>query len=464
MQPPGRRRGRDRSVVGIVPAPSSRWASAAALGAGRVTALDRLVQLLRVAEQDDRLRRGRGRDHVRERDLAGLVDEQDVDLHRASIGEAQSHAVPAATSELAGCERTGNCAASVAELRRRVVGGSSASPLSGGAGPGARRPWPHRWTALEQVADHLVALRGDPDPPPRRDQARRSCARRCRSCRSPAAPGSRASSGPSWRAMRHAASSGLSPACRSTSPANVRLEARAGSGDPEPPGTSPARRLRAPRPTGQCVQPLALLGAVTMLSATRLEGCGSAADRMSMVRRRDRRADGADRPLALPAFRLELGLAGIEDRVTNRDPILLCREAVAPELLSLRIAVLHRFDRLEAADRVGLLISWLAFSSMQSVELPPRRLVLTSMPAQQLGKQPRGLLFDRAFRRVGRNVSGQTRLEPCDVIEVGRLLLRCGRVARRRPPDIGPDQAASSGLLNSNQSRSSRVLITSSRL
>ena len=49
------------------------------LGARRVRSLERLVELLRVAEQDEAVRGRRDRDDVGQRDLAGLVHEQDVD-------------------------------------------------------------------------------------------------------------------------------------------------------------------------------------------------------------------------------------------------------------------------------------------------------------------------------------------------------------------------------------------------
>ena len=47
--------------------------------AGRMTRLLRLLELLRIAEQHEALRAGRHREHVGERHLPGLVDEQHVD-------------------------------------------------------------------------------------------------------------------------------------------------------------------------------------------------------------------------------------------------------------------------------------------------------------------------------------------------------------------------------------------------
>ena len=66
------------------------------VGAGRVAALERLVELLRIAEQDDarRLRR-RHREDVRQRDLARLVDEEHVEGPLLRVADAHSHAVPA---------------------------------------------------------------------------------------------------------------------------------------------------------------------------------------------------------------------------------------------------------------------------------------------------------------------------------------------------------------------------------
>ena len=71
-------RGTARGRAASSPAPS-RSAPAPSVRARRVGALDRLVELLRVAEQDEAVGRAGDREDVGERHLAGLVHEQDVD-------------------------------------------------------------------------------------------------------------------------------------------------------------------------------------------------------------------------------------------------------------------------------------------------------------------------------------------------------------------------------------------------
>ena len=53
--------------------------------AGRMRSLEGLVELLGIAEKDDRVRRSGHGKRVRKRHLAGLVNEQHVDDPRASI-------------------------------------------------------------------------------------------------------------------------------------------------------------------------------------------------------------------------------------------------------------------------------------------------------------------------------------------------------------------------------------------
>ena len=70
----------------------------AALRAGRVRALERLVELLRIAQQHERARRGGDRHRVGQRELAGLVDEEDVARCRRTSAWAHNHDVPPTTS------------------------------------------------------------------------------------------------------------------------------------------------------------------------------------------------------------------------------------------------------------------------------------------------------------------------------------------------------------------------------
>ena len=67
-QPPVRR---DRRGAG------ENMGEGGAVGARRMTALHRLVQLLRIAEQDDARGCWRHRHDVGQRDLASLIDEED---------------------------------------------------------------------------------------------------------------------------------------------------------------------------------------------------------------------------------------------------------------------------------------------------------------------------------------------------------------------------------------------------
>ena len=62
-----------------------------------MTALRGLLELLRIAEQDERLAGLRNRQHVGERHLRGLIDEQHIDGLEGAPARAQSHAVPPAT-------------------------------------------------------------------------------------------------------------------------------------------------------------------------------------------------------------------------------------------------------------------------------------------------------------------------------------------------------------------------------
>ena len=78
MQPPGRLE--EEAAVrrdGRVLAEEVR--ERGTIGAGRVRALRRLVQLLRIAQQDEAVGGARHGDDIGQGDLAGLVDEEHVD-------------------------------------------------------------------------------------------------------------------------------------------------------------------------------------------------------------------------------------------------------------------------------------------------------------------------------------------------------------------------------------------------
>src|SRR4029079_17973872 len=92
------------------------------------------------------------------------------------------------------------------------------------------------------------------------------------------------------------------------------------------------------------------------------------------------------------------------DGVAGRDLVLLGGEAVLPELLSLGVALGQRFNGFEPADRVGLLDELTGAQRHQAEELPPGRLVLAPVPAQQLREEPAGLLLRRSLCRIWRDI------------------------------------------------------------
>ena len=79
MEPVGRLE-EDAAVGAIVASPSSRCSSTDASLSSGMRALQHLAELLRVADEHEVARRGAHRERVGERDLAGLVDEEVVEL------------------------------------------------------------------------------------------------------------------------------------------------------------------------------------------------------------------------------------------------------------------------------------------------------------------------------------------------------------------------------------------------
>ena len=122
-----------------------------------VNALADVRELLRVAEQDDASRRLRARHRVGERHLAGLVDEERVDrvlelVVRPEPRRAGGHVV------LVAAQAVGDLVVRLAALDQvvpvAVVGFIRALDDANVAG------LQHR---LDEVADHLVRVRRDPD-------------------------------------------------------------------------------------------------------------------------------------------------------------------------------------------------------------------------------------------------------------------------------------------------------------
>ena len=164
---------------GIVPASPSRCSSTEQPDAGRVRALRDLGELERVAEQDHVARRGRQREGVGERDLAGLVDHEVVDGARACPrGTTATRCRPSGRRPSA----VGNAPRAVGRLDQRLVelrleARSRRRSASAGRGsrrrarrrasrPRASRLWialwllaatPTRWPASSRRQDQLGA-------------------------------------------------------------------------------------------------------------------------------------------------------------------------------------------------------------------------------------------------------------------------------------------------------------------
>ena len=103
------------------------------LGSGRMRALERLVELLRVAEQHEAPGRRRYGDDVRERHLAGLVDEQDVD-RAAEVLARPDPGRPAGDVDLARRERVAQLAVRRVAASPRRTSGRRLCPASGRSG------------------------------------------------------------------------------------------------------------------------------------------------------------------------------------------------------------------------------------------------------------------------------------------------------------------------------------------
>ncbi len=153
--------GRNRRVV-AEQVPQHRGAAP-----GRVRPLDHLVELLRIADEDDVPRRRPHRERVGERDLPGLVDEEVVERAVVvGIGEEPGGAGgEVAVDALGRCLDALDVRARV--LRLGVAGARLLQPavvepeLGGGV-----------LDRVEQVVDRLVARRGDADALAVRHQVR----------------------------------------------------------------------------------------------------------------------------------------------------------------------------------------------------------------------------------------------------------------------------------------------------
>ena len=168
--------------------------------------------------------------------------------------------------------------------------------------------------------------------------------------------------------------------------------------------------------------------------------------------------------------RLLVGRACLAGRVVQlaaAEVVLLRREAVPPDLLALRVA--RRAARPARAPPIGSSssTSCSGVEVHQPVELPPDRLVLAPVPAQELGQQPAACCSGvRSAGSVGttsgparRSTRAWTRASSrSDVLRAAARRADAGRGTSR------PVSVASSTPRPSSQSRSCRLLTTSSRL
>ncbi len=100
-----------------------------------------------------------------------------------------------------------------------------------------------------------------------------------------------------------------------------------------------------------------------------------------------------------------VGVGGLPVGVVERASLevdLLVRKPVPPGLAAARRDVDH-LDRLEQPDRSVLVDELVRCQVHQAVELPPHRLLLAPVPAQELGEEPGRLLLRRAVGGVDRD-------------------------------------------------------------
>ena len=424
-------------------------------------ALERLVELLRIAEQDEAVRRSCDRDHVGQRDLAGLVDEQDVDRvdhlrrrpqPRRAGGEVGAPIVeprPDIRRVLPGAStRSSTRTCSVVALLDRVA---RATPSSAAAVED--RP--------QEVADDLVARAGDADPLAGGEQgadhpgpgvglarAGWTLDRQRRVVERDGQPARGIEVGsPSRR------SPSSEPLTRPAAAAGRAGRARLAS------ARTPGSRGR--RPTAPRSYRAAWWSFVrTQFSGTIARGCGSATTRLRSTVRAAGSATASVPTTHLngDSFGRACLLAGSYD-LAPPEVVVLRREPVPPGLLAL-LLIVDRPDRLQQPDRVVLVDELLRGQVEQPMELPPHRLVLATVPAEELGEQPRRLLRLRPVGRVGRHAlgSGQAVDERLDARlalgQVGRQLGVARDGARERTGPVAAVELVPAPLQPVAQTRS----------
>ena len=151
----------------------------------RVRRLRHLRQLQRVAEQDQVARRRAGGERVGERELAGLVDHEVVELARRSLGREQPRR---AGDEPVSPDRGSRVLARRSRPGRRR---DAAAGCAGGLARTAEVDAALVGGVLDSSSSLLIARwlsAVTPDPMALRRSGRRSAARRCTSCPVPGGP------------------------------------------------------------------------------------------------------------------------------------------------------------------------------------------------------------------------------------------------------------------------------------
>ena len=152
------------------------------VGAVGVAALLRLLELLRIAEQHEAPGRLRHREHVGQRHLPGLVDEQHVDRTGRCPARAHSQRCRRRTCDRAGGEALAHLRVARRSPRPvRVVARAPCDLVQAGA-PTSLVLGGLRHTSSSRLRMTLWLTAVTPTLPACAP-ARRSCARRCRSCR-----------------------------------------------------------------------------------------------------------------------------------------------------------------------------------------------------------------------------------------------------------------------------------------
>ena len=410
-------------VRGNGPRPGDEMLERGGLGTFRVGPVGDLRKLVRIAEEDHRIRGSRHDAGIGQGELARLVHEQDVD-GACRIRPAPEPRGPAKQVHGTGPDcrrgRTG-----VPIYGQALDGRLPVLPVRALADPHLRsRRTGRSINCLEQVADHLVRLGRDPDAAAGRDERDDHPGGRPRLAR-PRRPLDREgaaleSEGDPDRGREGGLVSddeGTSPQIadhRRTAPEDqfACRTIRAGPLDP-----------RRDHVVGEAEErPAHRLGAVRLSRDQRPRMVEA---RGLEVERPRRNIEGDDRAGTLLRVRVDGVVARTELEFLGWiEPV-----AVDSGLLD-RAQV---GDELEVADRAAVRHEILGRGLLEPVVVPPLGLRLPVVPIDQPGQEPAGLLLLGAIRPVGRDTRAKRLLAGATLGPLGRNRLGSRRIARGRP-------------------------------